>query len=98
MVGPQPAEGEFWRIGRKPSAAKRLAAEGWQFLAENRPWDADERELIALATGLHEIAPTGWCHESDEWFKAFAHAYSRCKNVNQAVSECVGIGTDQADE
>jgi hypothetical protein len=98
VVAPQPGEGDLWRLRRKPAAAPRMAAEGWRFLVENRKWDAHERELIARATGLAEITPNGWLHESDKWFKAFAHAYSRCRNFNQAVSDCVGIGTDQADE
>jgi hypothetical protein len=98
MVAPQPVEGDLWRLRRKPAAAQRMAAEGWRFLVENRKWDAHDRELIARATGLAEITADGWLHESDEWFKAFARAYSSCRNFSQAVSYCVGIGPGEADD
>jgi hypothetical protein len=72
-----------------------MAAEGWQFLAENRKWDADDREAIARATGLYSLTPTAWMYESDQWFKAFATAYSWSRNLNRALSECVEIGGDE---
>jgi hypothetical protein len=93
VVAPQPEEDDLWRLRRKPAGAVRMAAEGWQFLAENRPWDADEREAVARATGLYCMSPTGWMHEYDDWFKAFASAYSRTRNLNRALSECVGVGS-----
>ena len=69
-----------------------MARQGWQFLAENRPWDAEDREAIARATGLFAFTPTGWMHESEDWFKAFARSYCRTGGLNHALRECAGIG------
>ena len=96
-MAPQPEEGDLWRLRRKPAGADRMALQGWEFLAENRRWDADQREAIARSTGLFALTQTGWMHESDIWFKAFASAYSRTRNLNRALSECVGMGSG-ADE
>ena len=98
VVAPQLGEGGLWRHRRRPARAGRLAAEGWQFLAENRDWDADDRELIARATGLAAITPTGWLHESDKWFKAFARAYCASRNLSQALRECVEMGVEETND
>jgi hypothetical protein len=95
VIPPQPAEGDLKRLRRRPAGAGRMALNGWSFLTENEVWDADGREAIARATGLAAITPTAWFHESDQWFKAFARAYARSRNLNRALSECVVIGVDE---
>jgi hypothetical protein len=75
-----------------------MEAQGWCFLPENRRWDADDREAIARATGLAALTPTGWLAESDAWFKAFARAYARSRDLNLALSECAGLDSDAHDE
>lgn len=96
-VPPQSEEGDLQRLRRRPAGRGRLAAQGWTFLRENRPWDADDREVIARATGLYALSATAWTHASDRWFKAFALAYSRSRDLNQALGECVHIEEDGDD-
>src|SRR5688572_13183957 len=97
VVGPQPGEVDLRRLRRKPAGADRMALQGWLFLPETRPWDADDREAIARATGLYALTPTGWMHESDDWFKSFARSYCRTSDLDHVVGECVGIGADGND-
>ena len=97
VVAPQPEEGDLRRVRRKPAGAEKMVLQGWHFLAENRLWDADDREAIARATGLYAITPAGWMHESDDWFKAFARAYSGSGNLHRALNGCVGTGANDVD-
>lgn len=93
MLPPNPCEGELWRVARRPHNWERLFLEGWAFLAENRRWDAEEREHISRASGLHQISPSEWANgESDEWWKAFAREYARTKDLNVALSNAVPDG------
>jgi hypothetical protein len=94
-VPPQPGEGDLVRLLRKPAGAERMELSGWRFIPEKRLWDFDDREAVADATGLAALTPSGWMHLPDLWFKAFAHAYVQRQDLNQALSDCAGIGADE---
>jgi len=85
-------EGDLVRLARRPHSSSWMVKEGWYFISENRRWDADEREWISKATGLHSICPSAWADDmSDRWWKAFAKAYLGTKSLSRALSDCIGI-------
>jgi hypothetical protein len=61
--------GSLRRVRRLPSDWDKKAMSGWRFLAENRVWDADEREAVILAieqlAGIRDLVE----NESDAWLK-----------------------------
>ena len=68
-----------------------MAVEGWRFISETPIWDADDREVIARATGLYSLTPSGWISASDAWFKAFALAYVHSRDLDVALKRCAGV-------
>lgn len=74
------------RIERRPANWRMLECFGdHRFIAENRPWDADEWEILARATGLYALSPEAGLHESDRWRKAFVKERLRGRDVAEAV-------------
>jgi hypothetical protein len=60
-----------------PRNWERLEAEGdCRFMSENRRWDVGDRESVAKAIGLYEIAPTDSVYSANErWLKRRAREY-----------------------
>jgi hypothetical protein len=86
MLPPCPGEGDLERIKRRPANWWRLFMEGWEFLPENRRWDAEEREWISRATGLHQLSPSEWANgEPDDWWKTLASEYARGASLSDAL-------------
>lgn len=75
VVPPNAGEGDLVRIGRRPPPAHWMVREGYLFIPENRLWDADEREWISRAIGLHSILPSAWATGCDKWWKRAAQTF-----------------------
>jgi hypothetical protein len=73
--------GSLRRVRRLPSDWDKKAMSGWRFLAENRVWDADEREAVILAieqlAGIRDLVE----NESDAWLKRRANEYCQSGSV-----------------
>jgi hypothetical protein len=83
---PLPREGDLRRISRRPKNWWHLVCEGWVFLPENRRWEADEREWISRATGLHQLCPTEWANgEPDQWWKTLAKEYAVGRSLSDGL-------------
>jgi hypothetical protein len=83
-------EGDIVRVRRRPPWGNWRVREGWRFIPENRRWDADEREWISKAVGLHGIAPSIWAEDlPDRWWKALARAYVSGGDISFALGEVV---------
>jgi hypothetical protein len=63
--------GDLRRIRRRPCDWERREAEDdCRFIAENRPWDGDDCEMIAKAIELYDIAPADSSDSDNErWLK-----------------------------
>jgi hypothetical protein len=97
VTPPFPSEGDLQRIRRRPSNWWRLASHGWHFLPENRGWDADEREWISCAIGLHQLSPSEWANgQSNRWWKEIAREYCQCRNLGEAFLAATKIDVDGA--
>ena len=74
-------DGSLRRIKRRPANWDALSCRGWQFLPENRQWNADQREsVIASIDELYFVRDLlDTC--SDAWLKRRAAEYCRSKRV-----------------
>lgn len=77
--------GNLLRLRARPANWERLALDGWQFLPENRPWDADERELAVKAIGLHDISPSAM-EADDAWLKRCVEEYCNTGRITLTAS------------
>lgn len=84
-VPAQPEKGELLRIERRPRSSNWMMREHWTFISERQPWDADEREWIARATGLYCLSSEYGLHEADAWWKLLAREYVRHRDTIEAV-------------
>ena len=80
-----PGEGDLARVRRRPKHSHWMLAEHWVFVPENRRWDADDREMIAKAIGLHALNPEFGLHETDDWWKRLAREYHERRDLMEAV-------------
>jgi hypothetical protein len=69
--------GNLRHLQRRPRNWERLEAEdGCQFISESRRWDADDREGIARAIELYDVAPSDSTDAANErWLKRRAREY-----------------------
>jgi len=91
ILPPCPSEGDLTRKSRRPCDWWHLVSEGWTFLPENRRWDADEREWISRASGLHQLSPSESTNaRRDKWWKAFARKYVQNGSLYVALVHASG--------
>lgn len=69
--------GDLRRIRRRPRNWERREAEDdCRFISETQRWDVDDRECIARAIGLYDIAPSDSIDSFNErWLKRRAREY-----------------------
>lgn len=79
--------GQLRALPRRSHREAKLIAEGWRFLPLNRHWDADEREWVARAVGLHDLDSDLANHACDSWWKCCAKAYLRTRDSIEAAAE-----------
>jgi len=63
--------GNLRRVRRRPRNWELLEAEGdYRFIPENLRWDVDDRERVAQAIELYDIAPSDSIDSANErWLK-----------------------------
>lgn len=78
--------GNMHRIRARPAHWERLISDGWRFLPENRPWDADEREWAVQALGIYDVGPS-LVDADDGWLKRRAMEYCQTGRVTLTASD-----------
>jgi len=79
-------------IARRPRRAGQLELEGWRFLPLRRRWDAVDRQLLSMATGLSAYSETVGEEASQAWWIAYLHAWVSHKDPILALKDVQGSG------